>query len=87
MPIIPPDEKDVESTFPDFREVKYITAGGFKAVYRIGVASGIEALKIIEIPILSDCSDEENDKAQTELHARVKREVSVLGEIDILFWH
>jgi serine/threonine protein kinase len=83
MAIIPPDLKDVKTAFPSASDIEFLDAGGYKAVYKISIGSKIEALKIIELRTTPGASDEEKEKERTDLRARINREVSVLGEMNI----
>jgi serine/threonine-protein kinase len=83
MPINTPDINDVKAAFPTMDSIEFIDAGGFKAVYKITTGDSIEALKIIEFQTTPGTTVEEKENEKKELHARVRREVKVLGEIHI----
>jgi eukaryotic-like serine/threonine-protein kinase len=83
MPIIVPDLKDVKTAFPSISNIDFVAAGGYKAVYKIMKGSTFEALKVIEVITTPGAPEEEKQRERTELRARISREVTVLGQLDI----
>ena len=83
MAILPPPIDTVKAAFSSLKDIVFITAGGFKAVYKVSIGSKTEALKIIEVITTAGASDEEKELERTELRARMNREVNVLKEMNI----
>src|SRR6266849_3577749 len=72
----PPSNKAVEAAFPGITNVSLLDTGGFKAVYGVEILGRKEALKLVEIPELSD--PHETDIFRREVTSRVRREVEAL---------
>ena len=45
-----PNSADLESAFDELQQSEFVTAGGFKAVFRATLAGRQEALKIVFLP-------------------------------------
>ncbi len=68
-----PTEEQVKQIFTQFDEIKFLKAGGFKAVYKVSTKGNIEALKIVFIPVYGEA--EINSEVRKESFARLKREI------------
>lgn len=75
---IPPPEA-VQQLFPSFRDVRQISSGGYKVVYRVETDQSVEALKLVYIPDFADRSSEERALRLHEAFGRVQREINTLA--------
>lgn len=76
----PPKPEDIKSIFPQFGEVNFIKAGGFKAVYKIIVNGSTEAFKIVYIPDTGGADPEVSRELKKESLGRVAREIKILND-------
>lgn len=76
MRIPVPEEDEVLANLPEVKRLKFLTTGGFKAVFRAEMGSGTtEALKAIFIPSEADGAAPEQS---TQMAARAMREIEAL---------
>lgn len=75
----PPKETEVKSLFPQFQEVQFLKAGGFKAVYKIIINSNPEAFKIVCIPEESGVDPALSKEFRKESLGRIEREIKILN--------
>ena len=76
-----PTEEQVRQIFTQFDEIKFLKAGGFKAVYKVSTKGNIEAFKIVFIPVYGQA--EISSEVRKESFARVKREIIILNNLSI----
>lgn len=75
----PPKEEEIKAAFPQFQEVLFFNAGGFKSVYKV-VKNGIpEAFKIVHIPEVSGVDPEVGKEIRKESLGRIAREIKILN--------
>lgn len=75
----PPKAEEIKTAFPQFQEVLFLNAGGFKAVYK-AVENGItEAFKIVHIPEVSGVDPEVGKEIRKESLGRIAREIKILN--------
>lgn len=67
---------DIHPHFPQYHNITPIKSGGYKSVYRVETTSGIEALKIITLPVAANSPDD--DALHQEIKGRVNRELEAL---------
>ncbi|MBI2512424.1 MAG: protein kinase [Opitutae bacterium] len=79
MSFQPPAESAILQAYPELRTLQFLTAGGFKAVYRAQTARGEEAFKLLFLPA-SGASDREQGIRREQL-GRVMREVQLLARV------
>jgi serine/threonine protein kinase len=77
MSFTPPADDLIQQAFPQITSIALLDQGGFKAVYRIGIAGKTEAFKLIQIPLPAGTPDP--DAFRHEMIGRVRREVAALG--------
>jgi serine/threonine protein kinase len=75
--IVTPSTQSIQTQFPHFTTAIHITTEGFKAVFKVTNNGQVEALKLIQIPIVSHTKDDEEVHRQESL-ARALREVEAL---------
>jgi len=80
MHVEPPKPEDIKSVFPQFEEVHFLKAGGFKAVYKIIVNGSTEAFKIVYIPDISGADPEVSSELKKESLGRIAREIKILND-------
>jgi len=75
----PPKAEEIKAAFPQFQEVLFLNAGGFKAVYKV-IENGItEAFKIVHIPEVSGVDPEVGKEIRKESLGRIAREIKILN--------
>lgn len=75
----PPKAEEIKAVFPQFQEVIFLNAGGFKAVYKV-VENGItEAFKIVHISEVSGVDPEVGKEIRKESLGRIAREIKILN--------
>lgn len=77
MQIVRLSEDEIRAAFPAISTVEFMTAGGFKSVYRVTLNGQIEAFKVVCISLPEDMENREDYERETL--ARVLREIKVLG--------
>ncbi|MEK6700264.1 MAG: serine/threonine-protein kinase [Nitrospirota bacterium] len=75
----PPKAKEIKAAFPQFQEVLFLNAGGFKAVYKIVASGGPEAFKIVHIPEVSGVDPDVGKEIRKESLGRIAREIKILN--------
>jgi serine/threonine protein kinase len=81
MTILPPPNDDVLRTFPEIRALELFKIGGFKVVYRIETAQGLEAFKLVRLPFSGQ--DNERVAFKKEALGRVRREIEALNKCSV----
>ncbi|HAM36702.1 MAG TPA: hypothetical protein DEB40_07910 [Elusimicrobia bacterium] len=76
-----PSAEAVTKAFSGLRGARFITAGGFKAVYDCTIEGVRQAFKLAYIPPVTDPHNEEEIAKQKEVLTRVKREIALLGKL------
>jgi len=77
----PPKAEEIKAKFPQFQEVCFLNAGGFKAVYKIYVVNvSHEAFKIVYIPEMSGVELEVGNEIRKESLGRIAREIKILND-------
>jgi serine/threonine-protein kinase len=82
MDIVAPSVGSIEKQFSKITSIELLAVHGFKAVYKVQNAGTIEALKLIQIPVASKTSDEQEAERNEGL-GRAKREVEALGKFNV----
>ena len=78
MEFNPPDPKLISGAFPELTSLNFMEQGGFKAVYRVGVAGKEEIFKLVCLP--KEGSTDEEKAYRKESLGRIQREISLLGQ-------
>jgi len=72
---------DLTAAFPDLSDFKYLDSGSFKAVYQVKTQTeSIEVIKLVRLPL--DDGSTKLEKIRDEELGRLKREISLLGDLD-----
>lgn len=80
MKFEPPNAEEIKSIFPQFKDVRFLNAGGFKAVYKVVVDVHYEAFKIVHIPETSGVEPEVSNEIRKESAGRIAREIRILND-------
>lgn len=78
MSFDPPAANEIKILFPQFDQIDFINAGGFKAVYKISTEGKLEAFKLVFIP--QSGKSETSEEFRKESFARIKREIRILND-------
>lgn len=76
-----PSISAVSKAFPNVKDIKFLAAGGFKAVYDCKIDGVRQAFKLAFIPPVSDPNDDEEVAQQKEVQGRVTRELALLAKL------
>lgn len=76
----PPKAEEIKTIFPQFKEVRFLNVGGFKAVYKTVANVGFEAFKIVHIPETSGIEPEVSNEIRKESLGRIAREIRILND-------
>src|SRR5439155_21288214 len=68
-----PTVQELAGARPDLTDIESVNSGSFKAVFKVAVGQGFEAVKVIYIPPAA-----EEDSTREEIAARVRREIEAL---------
>lgn len=82
MDTVAPSSNSIQTKFPQFSSIEQLAVHGFKAVYKINNTGTIEALKLIQIPVGGQTTDEQEAERNESL-GRAKREVEALGKFNV----
>lgn len=80
MKLEPPNAEEIKAKFPQFKEVFFLNAGGFKAVYQVVTGKGSEAFKIVHVPETSGIEPEISNEIRKESLGRITREIKILND-------
>ncbi|MBF0491397.1 MAG: protein kinase [Deltaproteobacteria bacterium] len=81
MAIELPNKELIKQKFSQISDLEHIATGGFKVVYKAKVSGIIEAVKLVQIPMLEN--SEEADGIRKEFIGRIEREVLALGKCKV----
>lgn len=82
MKFEPPKADEIKTIFPQFKEVRFLNARGFKAVYKVAVDVDYEAFKIVHIPETSGVEPEVSNEIRKESLGRIEREIRILNDCE-----
>src|SRR5579859_308879 len=68
-----PTAAEIQAARPDLRDLEFVEAGGFKAVFKGRIGQQVEAIKVAYVPPAAT-----EDSSREEIAHRVKREIEAL---------